>query len=127
MDQQKHYTTQDLAPEHVKIGKSTNSERHLRQIGVDHQAISKICKSFSIKRLHLVGSVAREENNKDSDVDLIVVFERYGSALLQYMDAKSAFESAFNKKVDLIEEEALQNPYLRKSMAEDKVLLYETL
>ena len=126
MDQKTSYTTQDPVTILTKTGKPINLQGYSKQFGVDSEAINNICKSFLIKRLYLVGSTARQENNKDSDIDLLVAFERYDNPLKQYLNAKDAFESAFNKKVDLIEEGALHNPYLRKSMEEDKVLLYET-
>ena len=87
--------------------------------------IINICKLFSIKRLYLVGSVSRGDDSSQSDVDLLVAFNRKGSPLHQYMDTKFAFESAFQRKVDLIEENAISNPFFKKSIEEDKVLLYE--
>jgi len=92
---------------------------------IDYDNIAAICKAFSIKKLHLVGSAARGDDTPESDVDLVVEFGPFESPLHQYMDSKAAFENLFGRKVDLIEEKGIKNPYFRKSLHEDKVLIYE--
>ena len=89
-----------------------------------HQII-EVCKGFGIKRLSLIGSLARGDEKEDSDVDLIVEFERKGSPLLQYMGARKRFEKMFHRKVDLIERTAIRNQHFLSSVLEDLVVLYE--
>ncbi len=92
---------------------------------MNNAQIEQICKTYAIKSLFLTGSMARGEANIKSDVDLIVEFDRNDNPLNQYMDAKQAFETEFHRKVDLIEADAIKNPFFKKSLDADKVLLYE--
>jgi len=87
--------------------------------------IIKICKRYAITSLSVVGSVARGDESEDSDIDLLVIFKPFGSPILQYMGAKNDFEKFLKHKVDLIEDSAIKNPYFRKSIESDRVLLYE--
>jgi len=96
-------------------------------MNIPYNQIAEACRGFGIKRLSLVGSAARGDDRDDSDVDLIVEFERIGrgSPLLQYMGAKERFEEVFHRKVDLIERTAIRNQRFLSSVLEDQVLLYE--
>lgn len=56
---------------------------------------------FQVKALSLFGSVARGEEKKNSDVDMIVEFIHLPSFDL-YMDLKFFLEDLIGRKVDLI-------------------------
>lgn len=89
------------------------------------QEILSICKTRSIKSLYIIGSASRGDDLSDSDVDLLVAFAPSDNPFEQYMGAKEDFESLFNRRVDLIEEGAIKNPFFKQSINEDKVLIYE--
>lgn len=91
----------------------------------DPDIIESICRENGISRLYLVGSAARNARTALSDLDFLVVFEAMERPLEQYFAAKYAFEQAFNRKVDLIMENAVKNPYIRAGLDADKQLLYE--
>ncbi len=92
---------------------------------IHREAIADICKECSVKKLSLAGSYARGEEAANSDIDLIVEFERRGSPLLQYMGTKERFEKLFNRKVDLIERQAIKNKHFMASLFEDEMVIYE--
>lgn len=92
---------------------------------IPSHAIADICKECSVKRLSLVGSYARGEEAPNSDVDLVVEFERRGSPLLQYMGTKERLEKLFDRKVDLIERRAIKNKGFMASVLEDEQVIYE--
>ncbi len=87
--------------------------------------ILSICKTRSIKSLYIIGSASRGDDVLNSDVDLLVTFAPSANPFEQYMGAKGDFESLFNRRVDLIEEGAVKNPFFKQSINEDKVLIYE--
>jgi len=63
---------------------------------------------------------------KDSDIDLIVDFqgvELYDYAD-NYFDFKESLENLFKREVDLLEDKAIKNPYLRQSIDSSKQLVY---
>jgi predicted nucleotidyltransferase len=91
----------------------------------DPDIIESICRENGILRLYLVGSATRSDHTSLSDLDFLVTFEAMERPLEQYFAAKYAFEQAFNRKVDLIMENAVKNPRIRAGLDADKQLLYE--
>ena len=89
--------------------------------------IERILRSHKVKRAHVFGSSATEDFRKESDIDLLVAFEdglgpvEYGT---HYLDAMYELEDVLGRKVDLVAEETLKNPYFIRSVKRSKVLLY---
>ncbi len=46
------------------------------KIKIDHRALAKICKRHHVKMLALFGSVLRDDFSKESDIDILVDFEK---------------------------------------------------
>ncbi|HAQ18276.1 MAG TPA: nucleotidyltransferase [Prolixibacteraceae bacterium] len=90
------------------------------------EAIKTLCKSHYVSRLFIFGSVLTNRFKKNSDIDLIVDFQ--GIDLYNYadnyFDLKDSLERLFNREVDLLEDKAIQNPYLRQSIDSSKQLIY---
>ena len=86
--------------------------------------IEKICKELSLRRLDLIGSAARGDFDEKSDVDVLVTFAGDEYLFDRYFDLKQRLEKLFNRKVDVIEERALRNPYFKKSIERDRVKIY---
>jgi uncharacterized protein len=93
-----------------------------------HRAdIQKLCASHMVKRLYAFGSILTDRFNSDSDVDLIVDFdpiavENYAD---NYFDLKFSLQDILKRKIDLLEEKALKNPYFKKSVSQNRKLVYE--
>ncbi len=89
-------------------------------------SIATLCAAHKVKHLYAFGSVLSDEFKADSDIDLLVLFHPLESTAYadNYYDLKSSLEKLFNRKVDLLEEQALRNPYLLHSIEENKQLLY---
>ena len=72
------------------------------------------------------GSVLTNNFRKDSDIDLIVDFKEvdlYDYAD-NYFDLKFSLENLFKREVDLLEDKAIKNPYLRETINSSKQLIY---
>ena len=91
-----------------------------------HKDIEKICKELSLQRLDLIGSAARDDFGEKSDVDVLVTFEGDEKLFDRYFELKQRLEKLFNRKVDVIEERAIKNPYFRKSIERNRVKIYGT-
>jgi len=88
--------------------------------------IRDLCIRHKVYTLFVFGSVLTRKFNKNSDVDLLVDFkdvDLYDYAD-NYFDLKDSLENLFNRDVDLLEDKAIKNPYLRRSIDSSKRLIY---
>jgi uncharacterized protein len=76
-------------------------------------------KTFGVKSLMMFGSVARDEARKDSDVDLLVEFER-PVGLFTFVRLKRYLEEILESSVDLGTPDSLK-PYLRESVFREAI------
>ena len=85
--------------------------------------LEAICREYDVDRLSVFGSVARGEATKESDIDLLVHFSKPKS-LLTIIGLEEQIEAIIGKSVDLLTEAAL-SPYIRESIVQDLVVIYE--
>jgi len=88
--------------------------------------IRDLCKKHKVGSLFVFGSALNDTFQKNSDIDLIVDFQDVDlySYADNYFDLKYAFEKLFKREVDLLEDKAIHNPYLRQSIDSTKQLVY---
>ena len=67
-----------------------------------------IRKRFKVKDIGLFGSYVRDEQKKESDVDVLVEFEKGHKTFNNYMDLKFFLEDIFGLKVDLVIKDAVR-------------------
>jgi len=88
--------------------------------------IITLCKKNKVKNLYVFGSVLTDSFADNSDIDLIVDID--SSDPLDYADnyfnLKFALEELLNRQIDLLENKAIKNPYLRENIDNSKTLLY---
>lgn len=90
------------------------------------QKIVALCKKYKVNRLFVFGSILTDRFNDDSDVDLLVSFNQaeVSDYFDNYFDFKYSLEELFGRDVDLLEEQAIKNPYLKKNVDATKALIY---
>ncbi|MCG2712473.1 MAG: nucleotidyltransferase family protein [Candidatus Omnitrophica bacterium] len=74
-----------------------------------------VIKNYGVKRLGVFGSYARSDENKKSDVDILVEFKKGQKLFDNYMELKFFLEKLFHRKVDLVIKDALKpeiRPYV---------------
>lgn len=87
----------------------------------------KLCKDHGVTKMFAFGSsVTGNFNFEKSDIDIIVEIEEpdpvaRGEKLISLWDKLEAF---FNRKVDLLSNPVIRNPYLRQNIENSKVLIY---
>ncbi|HEV7329990.1 MAG TPA: nucleotidyltransferase domain-containing protein [Flavisolibacter sp.] len=90
------------------------------------EAIEALCRRHSVQRLFAFGSVLSDRFSEDSDVDLMVEFA--GVDLAKYADNyysfKFALEEILGHSVDLLEAQAIRNPFFKKNIEAQRQLLY---
>ncbi len=90
--------------------------------------LHKLCKIHDVSRLYAFGSVLSNHfDDESSDIDLIVELVpmpplQKGENLLSLWDK---LESLFGRKVDLLTDKPIKNPYLQNSIDKSKQLIYD--
>lgn len=90
------------------------------------QKIIDLCKKHKVRRLFVFGSILTNRFNEDSDVDLIVDFDKaeLKDYFTNFFDFKYSLEDLLGRKIDLLEEQTIRNPYLKKNVDATKTLIY---
>jgi predicted nucleotidyltransferase len=88
--------------------------------------IKDLCFRHKVDKLFVFGSVLSNRFKKSSDVDFIVDFRDFDvyEYADNYFDLKFSLEDILKRKIDLLEDKAIKNPYLRQSIDATKQLLY---
>ncbi len=92
-----------------------SSDEILRRIEESRDEIKK----FGVRRIGLFGSCAEGGQKKESDVDILVEFERGKKTFDNYMELKFFLEDLFDRKVDLVILESLKpdlKPHILRSV-----------
>ncbi len=74
-------------------------------------------KKYGVKRIGVFGSFAGGKQGPESDIDILVEFERGKKTFDNYMDLKFFLEELFMRKVDLVIVETIKpglKPYILK-------------
>jgi predicted nucleotidyltransferase len=90
--------------------------------------IKDICNTYNVKNLYVFGSVLTTKFDNHSDIDFAVDFKT--TDIRQYADNyfnfKNSLQKTLNKEIDLIEIQAIKNPYFKESLDSTKWLIYGT-
>jgi uncharacterized protein len=94
-------------------------------MGMNLETVRELARSHHVRRLELFGSASRNDP-LHRDYDFLVVFEplpplEHGRA---YLSLWQALEATLHHKVDLVELEAVKNPFFLKSIEQDRTLVY---
>ena len=87
-----------------------------------------LCQLHKVKYLYAFGSSVTDRFNYDtSDIDLLVEIDdndpiERGEKLISLWDN---FEDFFHRKVDLLTDSSIRNPYLRENIDSTKILIYD--
>jgi predicted nucleotidyltransferase len=88
--------------------------------------INKLCIENRVKSLYVFGSVLTNQFTKKSDIDLVVDIDstnpfEYAD---NYFNLKFALQDLFKRKIDLLENKAIKNQYVRENIEQSKILIY---
>ncbi len=100
----------------------------LAQPLIDHRdEIARLCRAYGVDRLEVFGSAADGRFDPvRSDFDFIVRFASGdGDSLARrFLGLAEALESLLGRRVDLMTDHAIENPYLRRSVEATRRSLY---
>lgn len=98
----------------------------MRIIEKNIDKIKALCHQHQVLRLFVFGSILTDDFKDSSDIDLLVEFSNVDllNYADNYFDLKASLEDLLNRQVDLLEDQAVRNPYLRKSIDASKQMIY---
>jgi len=90
------------------------------------EKIKYLCAKHKVSSMFVFGSVLTNRFKDSSDIDFLVDFRNIDpySYADNYFDLKSSLENLLRREVDLLEEKALKNPYLKQSINSSKKMIY---
>ncbi len=87
----------------------------------------RLCRTRGVKRLSVFGSAAAGGfDSGRSDVDFLVEFQQMTAAehAEAYLSLAEEAEALFGRSVDLVEPQALRNPYVRGRVEATRQVIY---
>ena len=94
-------------------------------IYLNENEIKQLCEKYHLIELSVFGSAIRDDFNDDSDVDILISFdENSTSTIWDILHLKTDLEIMLNRKVDVIEKDALQNPIRKKNILTTYEVVY---
>lgn len=100
----------------------------MRLIKRNMAQIIALCEKHKVLQLYIFGSALTDRFNKNSDIDFIVVFDKESLPLLiygeNYFNFKFALEDLLKRNVDLVEYNAIKNPFFKEELDETKQMIY---
>jgi predicted nucleotidyltransferase len=103
-----------------------NPEKMENIVEQNISGVFELCRSHHVKNMYVFGSVLTDRFSSGSDVDLLISFEQVAPSQYfdNYMELKEKLEHLLSRPVDLLEEQAVRNPVLRRSIDRNKKLVY---
>jgi predicted nucleotidyltransferase len=98
----------------------------MKELSKHLEQIRRLCSLYKVKALFAFGSVTTDNFRTDSDIDLIVEIDEKDpiSYSESYFNFKFQLEQLLQRQIDLLEQKAIKNPYLKEQIEKTKVLIY---
>ena len=90
--------------------------------------LAEVCRRFRVRRLEVFGSAARDDfDPAKSDVDFIVSFadKSPGTYADRYFDFAAAIEKLLGRRIDLLTERSIRNPYFQREVQAARQIVYD--
>ena len=92
---------------------------------IPEKKIAAFCKRWQITEFSLFGSALRPDFRPDSDVDVLVTFSKDAEvSLFDLVQMQLDLEKIFHRPVDLIEKDALENPFRKREILRTAQVIY---
>jgi len=96
-----------------------------KKIRIPRKKIAEFCRRWKVVEFSLFGSVLRDDFRPDSDVDVLVTFSKEAEiSLFDLVQMKIDLEKIFHRPVDVIEKDALENPFRKKEILRTAQVVY---
>ena len=93
---------------------------------LNKKQITQLCKNYNVRNLYVFGSILTSNFNLNSDIDFAVDFNKMD--IVQYADNyfnfKISLQTILKREIDLLELQAIKNPYFKQSLDASKIMVY---
>jgi len=99
----------------------------LRKNGIflNYNDIVYLCEKYRIDELSIFGSSIQDNFTQDSDVDILVSFNKNSEiSLFDIMDLENDFSQLLKREVDIVEKESLKNPIRKNKILSTREIIY---
>ncbi len=98
----------------------------MKELTAQIEQITKLCTKNKVKTLFAFGSITTNKFKEESDIDLVVEIDDLDPMTYSdsYFDLKFQLERILRRPIDLLEQKAIRNPYLKAEIEKSKVLVY---
>ena len=94
-------------------------------IDIPEDKLADFCRRRKVVELALFGSVLRDDFGPGSDIDVLVTFTPdCGWSLWDLFDMREELHQIFGREVDLVEKDALRNPFRKHEILRTYKVVY---
>ena len=94
-------------------------------IDIPEDKLADFCRRRKVIELALFGSVLRDDFGPGSDIDVLVTFTPdCGWSLWDLFDMREELHQIFGREVDLVEKDALRNPFRKHEILRTYKVVY---
>jgi uncharacterized protein len=95
------------------------------RIAISQEKITAFCRRWQVVELALFGSALRTDFKPESDVDVLVTFApKAPISLFDMAQMQIELQAIFNRPVDILEKDALRNPYRKREILSTAQVVY---
>ena len=95
------------------------------RLPLPRKKISEFCRRWKVVEFSLFGSVLREDFRPGSDVDVLVTFAPDAPvSLFDLVQMQIELEILFGRPVDVVEKDALRNPFRKREILGTAQVVY---
>jgi predicted nucleotidyltransferase len=107
----------EFSDSEIRVSSRRTKRLSRQNINIPRKKLQAFCSRWKIAELALFGSVLREDFQPGSDIDILVSFVPDAHwSLLDMVSMQDELSAIFNRKVDLVEREAIEQSdnYIRR-------------
>jgi len=97
----------------------------INKIFISDKEIEEFSKKWDIQELSLFGSILREDFSPESDIDILISFNPKSNIdLFDLVIIQNELQNLFDRKIDVIEKEAIKNPFRKDEILNNYRVIY---
>jgi len=94
-------------------------------VSLAYNDVINLCKKYFIIELSIFGSSIRDDFTQNSDVDILVSFDKGSKiTLFDIIELENEFAKLLGRDVDIVEKESLKNPIRKDKILSSREIIY---
>lgn len=105
---------------------SKMESKTIDKYNIPKDKLVEFCRRWGISEMGFFGSILRQDFSGESDIDVLVSFAPGASwSLFDFVDMHDELKEILGREVDLVEREAIRNPFRREEILRNLEVIYE--